>query len=348
MSSTDTANEVHPAVAPDAVTHLSSSVRLPLADVFAGGEAERMTPEIAKNITVLDEPLCCFMLDDTEASMEVAALDRYLDILAAAELPGTGEQILVAIENQYGKADPDHFGRLVGWYLPETGAQMGVLIAEGFDPQLVKAVDEGRIVHPEHGIWLVEACGYRVDGRAVVHYTTRASSLPRAERIDRERAFRRGRSGASPGQAEANGRAAELFEYIAKTSNSSLAEAIRRSKITAGYYRIIEDNGNTCHVELFAGTNRISVGSCYLKATFDDDALERLVAANADTETDPTPDLRYLRSTWWHIRRDVGRDTPVGELPPHLGEEVHRALADLRPAIDIHQRALLDAASSDG
>ena len=112
-------------------------------------------------------------MDPDQSQMEINLLDRYLDVLAAAELPITGEQVPVAIENQYGTADPDHFGRLVGWYMPETGAPMGVLIAENFDPQLIKAVSDGLIVRPEHGIWLVEACGYLIHGQPVITYSHR-------------------------------------------------------------------------------------------------------------------------------------------------------------------------------
>jgi hypothetical protein len=101
--------------------------------VFGGTEPQFMTPGIATNISVLNEPLACWMVEDA-STIEVNLLDKYLDILATAELPGSGEQVQVAIENQYGTADADHFGRLVGWYMPETGAQMGVLIAEDFDP----------------------------------------------------------------------------------------------------------------------------------------------------------------------------------------------------------------------
>jgi hypothetical protein len=130
-----------------------------LAEVLGGSEPLKMTPDIAANIGVLNEPLSCWMVEDS-STMEVNRLDRSLDILASAELPGTGEQIQVAIENQYGTADPDHFGRLVGWYMPESGAQMGVLIAEDFEPQLIKALTDAQVVRPDYGVWLVEATGF--------------------------------------------------------------------------------------------------------------------------------------------------------------------------------------------
>jgi hypothetical protein len=104
-----------------------------LAEVFGGNEPQFMSPGIAADVSVLNEPLASWMIED-DSTTEVNLLDRYLDILATAELPRSGEQAQVAIENQYGTADADHFGRLVGWYIPETGAQMGVLISEDFDP----------------------------------------------------------------------------------------------------------------------------------------------------------------------------------------------------------------------
>lgn len=310
-------------------------------EVLGGGEATRMTPELAKNIKVLDEPLSCRMVAD-QSQMEINLIDRYLDILATAELPLSGEQIPVAIENQYGTADPDHFGRLIGWYMPETGAPMGALIAESFDPQVIKAVNDGTIVRPEHGLWLVEACGYMVGDHPVVTYSTVACSLPRSEKIARDRAFR-SRTGTSTGsQSEAYARAAATFAHIAQTSHGWLGPALKKAGMTTGYYRWIEDNGNTCHVELFAGTNRISVGSCYQKASWDDETLDRLVAAN-DNPLDPEPTRRYSRGAWWDVRLDIGRDTPAAMLPADLGDQIEKAIEQIRPGIDAHQQALQDA-----
>jgi hypothetical protein len=306
-----------------------------------------MTPELARNIGVLDEPLACWMVKDS-STMEVNLLDRYLDVLAAAELPSTGEQIQVAIENQYGVADPDHFGRLVGWYMPETGAQMGVLIAEDFDPQLVKAVSDGQIVRPEHGFWLVEACGYKLGDTCVVTYTRRACSLPRTDLLDRERAFARRRIGAgstTSDQAEAARRASAMFEHLANTAAGWLGPALRQAGATTGYYRTIVDNGDTCHLELFVGSDRISVGSCYYKSNFDEPTLEALVTTNREVEVDPPPDKRYLRGSWWNVRLDLGRDTPRHQWPDDLGAEVERAIDAIRPAIDSHQGALKAVAS---
>jgi hypothetical protein len=309
-----------------------------------------MTPAIVSNLGVLNEPLSCWMIEDSSTT-ELGVLDRSLDILAAAELPGTGEQIQVAIENQYGTADPDHFGRLVGWYMPESGAQMGVLIAEGFEPQLIKAITDGLVVRPEHGVWLVEATGFIVGGTPIVTYTLRASSLARADRLLRERAFAKGRPGTAgrsnaEAQAEAERKAALLFNQIAQTNNGWLGPALKKSRITTGFYRSIVDNGLTCHVELFVGVDRISVGSCYLKGSFDEPTLEALMAANLETEVDPTPARRYQRGSWWDLRTDIGRDVPVDQLPGALGDAIQRAIDAIRPAIAAHRDALKQAVSS--
>ncbi len=105
--------EPNPTVGPRSVTHLSEASRTSLAVVLGSRESIKMTPELANNIDVLDEPLSFRMVPD-QREMEINPLDRCLDILAAAELPTTGEQISVAIENQYCMGDSDHFGRLVG------------------------------------------------------------------------------------------------------------------------------------------------------------------------------------------------------------------------------------------
>jgi hypothetical protein len=219
---------------------------------------------------------------------------------------------------------------------------MGVLIAEDFPPQLIKAVAEGNIIRPAHGVWLVEASGFLV-GSNIVHYATRACSLPRAEQIERSRAFRKPRSGSATSSAEATSRAAKIFDYIARSGSEAFGQAIKRSNLTVGFYRVLQDNGNNCHIELFVGTNRISVGSCYWNRSLDEVTLERVVAANSETETDPEPDQRYLRGSWWHLRRDIGRDTPLEQLPERLGEEIETQMEAIRSAIDIHQEALKQA-----
>jgi hypothetical protein len=101
-------------------------------------------------------------------------------------------------------------------------------------------------------------------------------------------------------------------------------------------------------VPVFAGAGGIDVGSCYLKQSWDDETLERLVAANKETLVDPEPSYRILRGSWWLLRRDAGRSTPISELAPDLGDQIERAIDAIRPAIDAHQAALLTATKSPG
>jgi hypothetical protein len=46
------------------VIHLSKAARTSLATVLGGGEATKMTPELANKISVLDELLSCRMIPD--------------------------------------------------------------------------------------------------------------------------------------------------------------------------------------------------------------------------------------------------------------------------------------------
>jgi hypothetical protein len=52
----------------------------------------------------------------------------------------------------------------------------------------------------------------------------------------------------------------------------------------------------------FVGANTIDVGSCYRKHRWDDETLERLVAANQENRVDPAPEYRILRNSWWNLR----------------------------------------------
>jgi hypothetical protein len=205
-------------------------------------------------------------------------------------------------------------------------------------------------MRPEHGLWLVEACGYVVQERPLVVYSTRACSLSRTERITRDRLFSKRQAGSTGSktadQAEANRRASMLFEYLARTSSGWLALALRKAGATTGYYRWLVDNGGGCHVELFVGTDRITVGSCYLKSNYPEDVLDAVATVNQEFEVEPPPDRRYLRGTWWDLRRDLGRDTPPDRLPETLGDEIQRAIDAIRPAIDSHQAALKEAVTA--
>ena len=73
-----------------------------------------MTPKIASNIVVLESVLHCWF-EEESVETEVPLLGKSLDILAKAEVPPSSDEVSVAIENQYGIADADHFGRLLGW-----------------------------------------------------------------------------------------------------------------------------------------------------------------------------------------------------------------------------------------
>jgi len=70
------------------VVHLPRAARRPFVEVFGGGQSSHMRPQRAANIDMLNESLSCRMVTDT-SQMEVNLLDRYLDILATAEVPGT-------------------------------------------------------------------------------------------------------------------------------------------------------------------------------------------------------------------------------------------------------------------
>jgi len=328
-----------------AVTHVSRGTRLPLSEVFGGGEAVRMTPEIARNIDVLDEVLSCWFDSDTTET-EVPLLSRSLDVLATAEIPGTGEEIAVAIENQYGVADPDHFGRLVGWYMPETSADMGVLIAEGFDPHLIRAVEEGRVVKPKYGLWLVEATGQVVNGEPVVSYELQATSLDRDIWLARKKAYR-DNAGASVGSSSEK-RAADknlisaLFSHIAATGHGELSKMVAKTQSSGGSYRHLLENENGCHVVLFVGRTRISIGSAYAKKSFDKELLDVLTSIVKDSELDPEPRKRELRSAWWRLA-DVGTGNDRATWPADLGSQLDAQYETVRLTINEHQERLMQA-----
>ena len=333
---------------PVGVSHVSRGTRRPLSEVFGGGEASRMTPEIAKHIEVLDEVLSCWF--DTESTeTEVALLNRSLDVLSTAEIPGTGEEIAVAIENQYGVADADHFGRLVGWYMPETSADMGVLIAEGFDPHLIRAIEEGRVIKPKYGLWLVEASGQIVNGEAVVTYELQATSLERDVWLARKKAFR-DNSSTVPGNSWAK-RAADksqinaMFSHIAATGNGELSRLVAKTQTSGGSYRHIIDNESGCHVVLFVGRTRISIGSAYSKKNFDKDLLDALTSIVKDSELDPEPRKRELRSAWWRLA-DVGTGTDSTTWPTDLGAQLDAQYEQVRLVIQEHQERMMQAIRS--
>lgn len=324
-----------------AVFHISRGTSRPLKEVFGGDEATHMTPAIAANIEVLNDTVSSWF-DPESVEREVPLFNKSLDILATADIPDFGEAVNVAIENQYGVADADHFGRLVGWYMPEAAAEMGVLIAEGFDPHLIRAIDEGRIVQPRHGFWLVEATGQLVDGVPVVSYTLRATSLDRDQLLKREKAFRKNQFHSGNAKIQADLAETEaLFAHIAASGDGPLTKRVRAAHTVSRWYRRVEENDYGCHLALFVGRNRISVGSAYLKGTLEEAVLERLTEVNRFTELDPPPSKRELRSLWWHLA-DLGRGTPRDAWPEDLGAILDERFDAVLPTLHEHQRRLLE------
>lgn len=325
------------------VFHISKGTSLPLKEVLGGDEARFMTPAIAQNLGVLDSTLSCWF-DPESVEQEVPLFNRFLDILAKAEIPGTGEEIPVAIENQYGIADPDHFGRLVGWYMPETSAEMGVLIAEGFEPHLIRAVSEGKIVQPKYGLWLVEASGQMVNGTPTVSYAVRATSVERDVLLAREIAFKKNATTSTGDQSTKVRAETELtervFAHIAATGSGPLCQKISTERTISRWYRKIEEFEHGSHLSIFIGRNRISIGSVYMKGALDPAVLDQLTNLNATIDLEPQPTKRELRSLWWTIA-DVGRSTPPEQLGSDLGELLERKFNEIEPTLAQHQEKIL-------
>ena len=326
------------------VIHISRGSSQPLRDILGGGEAQMMTPAIAKNITVLDSALSCWF-DSESPETEVALFGRSLDVLATAEIPGTGEEIAVAIENQYGQADPDHFGRLVGWYMPEVGADMGVLIAESFEPHVIRAVSEGQIIQPRHGLWLVEAAGFDVGGVKTISYSLKATSLNRERLLAREQAFKKNLSGGATGATEKATADAErteaIYNHIVRTSSGALSQVLAREKTVGRWYRQLEQGPKGNLVSIFVGQNRITIGSGYRKGQLSEDTLDQLTVLNKSIELDPPPFKRELRTIWWKVA-DIGKSTPAEQLSETLGEQVQKAYDEVLPAVREHQAKILE------
>lgn len=317
------------------VFHISKGTSGPLKSVFGGGEATEMTPKIASNIAALESVLFCWF-EEESVETEVPLLGKSLDILAKAEVPPSGDEVSVAIENQYGLADADHFGRLLGWYMPETSAEMGVLIAESFDPHLVRAVYEGDIVRPKHGLWLVEATGQFVGGVAIVSYTLKATSLKREEFLGREKAFRTEKSGVSVNQSEKDILILEstesLFAHIARTGSGVVSSQVGNVKTISKWYRVIKRFDFDVHIAMFVGAHRVSIGLAYLKGNLDQDLLIELSEINREMELTPEPSKRELRSVWWNVA-NVGRADPQASWPADLGHQIDSAFELIESAI---------------
>lgn len=321
------------------VFHVSKGTSAPLKSVFGGGEAAEMTPKIAANISALEYVVSCWF-DEESVETEVPLLGKSLDVLAKAEVPPSGDEISVAIENQYGLADADHFGRLLGWYMPETSAEMGILIAESFDPHLVRAVSEGEIVRPKHGLWLVEATGQLVGGVAIVSYALKASSLKREDLLSREKAFKTEKSGVPINQSEKdlhNLAATEaLFAHISRTGTGAVSSQIGKVKTVSRWYRVIRKFDFDLHIPVFIGAHRISIGLAYLKGNLDPDLLIELGDINREMELSPEPFKREIRSVWWNVA-NVGKADDPSKWPTDLGHQIDAAFEIIEaPILELH------------
>ncbi len=180
----------------------------------------------------------------------------------------------------------------------------------------------------------------------MITYTTVACSVPRTDRITRDRAFRTGTRSGSLGQGEAKRRAADFYQYPVRSSQGWLGPALRKAQ-GAGLYRWIINNGRSYHVPLFVGSRRIDVGSCYLKQTGTTKPSGGWWLLIKARSLIPNRQVASLR-VWWELRCDMGRNIPVSQLPPDLGDEIERAVDAIRPGIDAHQAALLAATEMAG
>lgn len=329
--------------------HISRSTSRPLRDVLGGDEAKVMTPGIASNLGVLDAVVACWF-DPASVDTEVSLFNRSLDILAKAEIPGLGEETNVAIENQYGVADPDHFGRLIGWYMPETNSEMGILIAEAFEPHLINAVSKGLIFRPRFGLWLVEATGQMVGETPTISYNLRATSLERDVLFAREKAFRLNQAFSSAdAEKKLQYELAEteaLFSYISKTGQGSLSSEVSRQNTVSRWYRKLADSGRGCHLALFVGRKRISIGSVYQKGALQPSTLDRLTELNNNIELEPSPSKREMRSLWWTVS-EIGRAVSADKWPDDLGAQLDSKYEELLPILLEHQARLLQIIESE-
>lgn len=134
--------------------------------VIGGGEASHFNPACAASIDQIVGPVVGLEVD--EVLREVPAAGKNLDLLAVAE------NRRIAIELQYGEADPSHLGRLLGWYAPAVEATEEILVAESFPEPLLFAVRSGQL----RNVALVRAiAGWNRDGTGGVAFESAASSI---------------------------------------------------------------------------------------------------------------------------------------------------------------------------
>ena len=139
-----------------------------IAEVVGGGEATHFNAACATEIDRIIGPVIGVDVEDVQREVPCGA--RRLDLLATA----VGRR--VAIELQYGEADPDHLGRLIGWYAPHVSATDHVLVAEAFPASVVDGVRTGRI--PNMALVRV-VTGWNPDGSMGLDFEVVESNIER-------------------------------------------------------------------------------------------------------------------------------------------------------------------------
>ena len=137
-----------------------------ITEAVGGGEETHFNPVCAQLIDRIVGPVLGVDVDDVQR--EVPCAGRRLDLLATADVRR------VAIELQYGDADPGHLGRLVGWYAPHVAATDRILVAESFPTALKEAVREKGIPN----LALIKAItGWNRDGAPALGFEVVASNI---------------------------------------------------------------------------------------------------------------------------------------------------------------------------
>lgn len=135
-------------------------------------EAHHFTPWIAQNLDLLADAIG---LDELEPEATEWSVDEFrLDVLATGR-DGAGDEIVVVIENQYGRTDHDHLGKLVTYAAraEASGERMlAVWTVEKARPAHLAAVEFlNRISPPDIG-WMIVAPRFvpAPDGEYFVHF----------------------------------------------------------------------------------------------------------------------------------------------------------------------------------
>jgi predicted nucleic acid-binding protein len=80
--------------------------------------------------TTLDEFGASHPLPTNHANHQLHLEGRFPDVA----INDVREQIFAVIEAQRGRADDKHIAKLAAHYVPRSGARLGILVAEGWDP----------------------------------------------------------------------------------------------------------------------------------------------------------------------------------------------------------------------